>query len=288
MSAFLVLLGALELTAPQCPSAEEVAARWAALGVETLAGQAQVSVDGDRLRIVLTGSDGSVRADRQLRVPPSCSERAAIAAVVLAAWASPAAAASPHLTPTERAPSAAPLSAQPAPPRRRTLTEITAAFVGDVDSSGFAPSGSLDLSLIDSRSGWGGHLSFVGGGARSLPIGDQSHAGYARFPFSLGPRRRFSPSRAMHLHIDLSAEASFALVYVKGQGFAINESGYSFAFGLGTGLRVGWGIGAWTPFIGVSLLGWVTRTELIVGNAGGRAQLPPIDGLFSAGISFEP
>jgi hypothetical protein len=280
MGAFFVLLGALEISAPACPSAEDIAARWAALGAETLAGEAHISVDEDRLRVVLLDRDGGVRADRELRVPPSCSERAAIAAVVLAAWATPA---SP---PPPPAPTVITRPPPPATIRRTLSTEIAASFVGAVAGAGFAASAGLDLSLIHSRSGWGGHLSLIGGDTRRVDLGTVSYANYARFPLSLGARRRFVTSR---LHIDLSADASFALVYVRGQSFTINQTRYSFDFGLGTGVRLGWGIGAWTPFIGAAVVGWLTRQELAVANSStSSGRLPRIDGLLSAGISFEP
>ncbi len=163
--------------------------------------------------------------------------------------------------------------------------ELAAAFVGTVASSGFASSGTVQLALTRSGSPWWGELSLVGGAPRRIALAGQS-AEYARYWASLGALRRFGLPRG--LRVDLWADVSLALLYANGIGLPNSHDGFAFDVGLGGGVRLGWRTGVLMPFIAASLVGWLTRQELVLSQVSGGATIPRIDGLISAGLAIFP
>lgn len=72
-----------------CPSGQAISAELEHLGVlAELAelGSAEVAVEGASMRVVFRGRDGAVLGVREVAAPTTCHERAATAAVFIAAW----------------------------------------------------------------------------------------------------------------------------------------------------------------------------------------------------------
>jgi len=72
-----------------CPSGEAIAAELDRLGAgAALAalGSSQVTIKDTKMHVVLRGRDGSLLGDRDVAAPEDCSQRAAVAAVLIAAW----------------------------------------------------------------------------------------------------------------------------------------------------------------------------------------------------------
>jgi hypothetical protein len=72
-----------------CPSGDAIAAELYRLGaVAALAtvGSPEVTVKDKTMQVVLRGQDGSMLGAREVAAPEACSERAAVAAVFIAAW----------------------------------------------------------------------------------------------------------------------------------------------------------------------------------------------------------
>jgi len=73
-----------------CPAPSAIAAELARLpesGALTLLQRSEVTAEGRTLRIVLRDGAGQVLGVREIEAPRDCGQRAAVAAVVLAAWA---------------------------------------------------------------------------------------------------------------------------------------------------------------------------------------------------------
>jgi hypothetical protein len=278
---FLLLVGALELTAPDCPSAAAIAAEWARLGVAAPAGSASVVVEDEWLHLTLRDAWGALRADRRLRAPQGCADRAQVAALVLAAWSPPPAAA-PHVPQLGDAETPNTAVVRRAPPLPSTFVEVSASFVGAIDPAGFAPGGLAEVAFAPRQQAWWGVLSLAGSGARTFSAGG-SEARYTRAYASLGARRRFAVSA---WRFDLEADTSFALTWIDGVNLATQRHGYAFDFGLGGGLRVGRRVGAFTPFLSARVVGWVTRQTVVTLGDPFRADLPRVDGLFSTGVAW--
>jgi hypothetical protein len=72
-----------------CPSGDAIAAELDRLGaVAALAalGSPEVTVKDTKMHVVLRGQDGSMLGAREVAAPETCSERATVAAVFIAAW----------------------------------------------------------------------------------------------------------------------------------------------------------------------------------------------------------
>ncbi len=95
-----------------CPSSAAIAAELGRLpdsGAIALLWRSEVTAEGDTLRILLRDRAGQVLGVREIEVPRDCRQRAAVAALVLAAWshewiepASAVAAATPSVAPPGR------------------------------------------------------------------------------------------------------------------------------------------------------------------------------------------
>lgn len=97
-----------------CPRQEEVAAELDRLGASAALatlGSPEVTVAENKMRVALRGRDGSVIGAREVAASEDCHQRAAVAAVFIAAWVGE------WSTPLPRLP---PLSRLPSPGRQRT------------------------------------------------------------------------------------------------------------------------------------------------------------------------
>jgi hypothetical protein len=76
-------------TSAACPSADSVAAeldRLGAFAALAALGTPEVTIEGAKMHVVLRGHDGSILGSREVAAPEACHERAAVAAVFVAAW----------------------------------------------------------------------------------------------------------------------------------------------------------------------------------------------------------
>jgi len=72
-----------------CPSGDAIVAeldRLGAVAALSALGSSQVTIKDTKIRVVLLGRDGSLLGDREAAAPEDCNERAAVAAVFIAAW----------------------------------------------------------------------------------------------------------------------------------------------------------------------------------------------------------
>jgi hypothetical protein len=176
----------------------------------------------------------------------------------------------------------------PSAAQRQARIELGAAFLASFAGGAFAPGGQIDLAVTPRRSDWAARLSFLAAATRDLELGD-GRASWTRFGLGIGPRYRVR--RGQRWRFDLHADGYAALVMMKGAGFRQNELALNFDPGLGLGgraaLRLGRGapfFGA-APFIGVDLVGWLRRQEVMT-LASVSADLPQLEVLLTAGVAI--
>jgi hypothetical protein len=112
-----------------CPSTAAVAAELERLGTAAAVaavGVPEVRVDGTGMRVALRGLDGKVSGEREIAAPAACSERAAVAAVLVSAWvgAWPSGSSPTGARPSEAKADRATSLAPPFPPVRSPATAI--------------------------------------------------------------------------------------------------------------------------------------------------------------------
>lgn len=279
MGVLSVVVAAIGITgATICPTPGEIAARLGELVPDAGApAREQVVVAGEAGALTLELRDAGGRSIARRRLEPAaCDELAQAAAVVIAAWA------------TDIKPDGAPEVVLPrARPPSKVGFELAGGFVASLaGGTSFAPGGELALTLGGRRSRVLGRLAFDGFATRNLAVGNSSpaHVSYTRASVGLGPVVRFRPSRFL---FDLHAEASLALSYVAGIGYARSQLGYDADVGLGGGARAAVRLGWAAPFLAASVVGWLRPTTVIVtGPGGGSPSLPAFELWLSAGIGF--
>jgi hypothetical protein len=235
-----------------------------------------VQLEDDAGALVLRLGDDPTHplAVRRLEAAP-CAELANAAAVVIAAWA------------TELRGAATPRVVLPRPrPKRALGYEVDAGFLGALAGSSFAAGGQAGA-MLGARGGRVyGRLTVAGTALRDIDVGAAApaHGSYTRAWLGVGPLVRFRPGRFL---LDLDAQLAVALLYVAGIGFADSQSGYDADLALGAGGRAAVRAGPVAPFVGVHVQGWLRPLSVAVtGPAGGSAELPRFEVLFSAGLAF--
>src|SRR5512140_2911165 len=74
-----------EPQASACPSTDEVAAELARVGA-TGSPAPDIVVEAGRMRVILRDRNGGLVGSREVEAPPSCRERATVAATFVATW----------------------------------------------------------------------------------------------------------------------------------------------------------------------------------------------------------
>ncbi|MSP61552.1 MAG: hypothetical protein EXR72_14680 [Myxococcales bacterium] len=252
--------------AMSCPTPAEVAARLVPL-LPAGEGRDRARIEdlGGALRVELRGPAGDLLAAQRLLAVASCEDRAAVVAVVIAAWE---AVLRPGVVPAPP-----PL---PIPSLRRVHFEAAAGGMISLAGSAAAPGGTLEVSLAArvAGRGFGARLALLGVAARDLPLGS-GRASWRREAAALGPRYRFAPGR---WRIDLHAEAVPAWVLVEGIDFPINRSRMGFDLGLGVGGRIALVLGPAAFFIGLTGVGWLVPQRVLVDRLDLAAELPRLEG----------
>jgi hypothetical protein len=276
----LLVAGGVELSAESdCPSAEAVANELRAIAgdAEATGERVVIVTDARGVALRLTGRDGTLLAERVLPAG-DCAELARAAAVLIAAWRTEVRPTAPRLV--------LPPPKQPVPIGFELGAGFTAALAPGSTNDLFAAGGTLAASVGPRRGRLLARLAVTGLALRSLAVGTTTgaHARFTRAGLSAGPLVRFRPGRFL---LDLFAELTAALVYADALGFPVNASSVGFDVGLGGGARAAIRAGPVAPFLGVRVAGWLTPQSVQVnGAAGGKADLPRVDILLEAGISF--
>ncbi len=294
-----VVLGLAAVTGDSdCPRREAVEARLEKIGVELGQKHAEIAREDRMLIVRLRGESDEVIGESQIDTThgsesnadgeeASCADLANAAAVVIASFltnAEPNA----HALRLPRKPTPSRVDPTPAPPPRSAPPvsrsspnwEVSAAFVGALAETSFAPGGRIGAAV--GRNHFLARFGIWATGTRDLTLGS-GHASWLRAAVDLGPSFRF---KSAHLVFDLSAEFLAALVKMSGSGFKDNFVTYNFDPGLGAGLRLGVRAKMILPYIGLDFVGWLRREGLAVGgNQPASASLPQFDILFVAGFA---
>ncbi len=256
-----------------CPSAQSVNAQLESLSLDSTQprrDRAVIRVLGESVQLELRDEHDSLVATRTLPLA-SCDELARTIAILISSWQSEFGRAS-----------AAHVPAITRHPRLRQRFDIAASLIVPValPSGATSVGGSLEAAIGAGH--FFGRAAVGASSLRDIPVG----AGEARFlraDLSLGPLIRFVPGRFI---LDLHAEALFALLYVKGQGFMSSPTNLGFDFGIGAGFRAAWHFSKVAPFLGVDLNGWPLSQRVHTTGVIATSSLPTFDLLLSIGVAF--
>ena len=288
MTAALVALALVGATVrvegeTNCPRADEVAARLAPLlrtdGADVHLARLDDTSAG--VRVELHRADGSLVQSRVLAASGSCDTLADTAAVMIAAWESDLAGREP---PPPRFAGPAPKDA-PAPPAARkgpSLWQLGGAFIASFAGGDLVPGGMAELSLAPPGRALGARAVVFGTMTRQQAVG-MGTASWTRLAFAVGPRYELPWKRAP---IDLHGELLGAALFVDGKGFRMNFSDTGFDFGVGGGVRLSGAGAALSPWLDFTGIGWLRQQNVTTANPDASSELPRVELLFSAGITF--
>jgi hypothetical protein len=77
------------------------------------------------------------------------------------------------------------------------------------------------------------------------------------------------------------------LVDVRGAGFAVNQRTTSVDLGVSATLRLGYRIGAVTPWVGLTAMAWARNQVVRAAFVDGTESLPRYDALAGVGVTWE-
>jgi hypothetical protein len=268
-----------------CPAPADVAARLEALLPADAAAAANVASIEDRgslVRIALAAPDGSLVGERTLERAGSCADLAAAAAVVIASWQ---AAAHPEFVPA--APAVTPVPAvqatAPAPQASGGVRwSADAGLALALDGEGTAGAAVLAFSLAPARWRLGLRATAALTQAQEHAL-DLGRARWSRWPLMAGPELRLVDGP---VRLGAHVQAALALLRVEGRGYDQNLAHSSVAFGVGPGVRLGFGRGRWRPWLGVDLLLWPRSEKAFVGAGDPAFTLPWWQVLATGGVGF--
>lgn len=293
-----------------CPSAADVAAR---LGPLLPAASHDGAANPDvvelaerpaELHVRLRDPDGSVSHDRVLVAGPSCGERAAAAAAIIAAWeadlhADVAFPTSPE-PPVAPAPEPARPPEVPAEPPPIIVTAPGAG--GRYEATAVPPVATVGVELFAAAPGGGGPVP-AGSAEVTRSLTDRIHGRASMLAtgihaLTLGPGQVTWRRVGLGLGaiVDLTrgrlwtrgrADVSVAAVFAQGRGFSINQNATSWQIGLDLGGRVGVNL---TPRISlwadVGMADFPGAQRFSVENAGSAPPVPGLEVQAGLGLSF--
>jgi hypothetical protein len=229
-------------------------------------------------------------------MPESCSDRARIAAAVIAAWQGEPSASllEPPVPPPVAVPPPHPVAiAAPLPEPAMVAThhshasgvalEINAAFVGAFANTAFAPGATAEARLAPAPLKLGFTLGLLGESTRTFSLGE-GRASWGRSAARVGIGYRFSPGR---WRLDLRAETMAALLYLNGAGFDRNYQRFAVDVGLSVGARIGIQLGWTRPFVGIDAIGWLRPEQAAAehGTTVVNADVPRFEVLLNVGVA---
>jgi hypothetical protein len=167
-------------------------------------------------------------------------------------------------------------------PQAKARFEVAAGFEASFAGSAFAAGGRVEALIAPTRRNIALRLAVQGTDVRDERLGRGS-ARWTRASLALGPAYRLRPGR---FAIDFHAEFLAALLAIEGTGFDTSDRAFDFDPGLGGGVRGAIKAGPATPYIGVSIAGWLRRQEGRVSGVTEIAEIPRFEVMLTAGVGL--
>jgi hypothetical protein len=273
-----------------CPAVPAVEARLAALLPASTSASPHAATltrtDGG-IALELRRADGTPIGRRTIAPGATCAATADSIAVVIAAWeAQVRGEPGPRVAlPPPRLASAAPIAVESAhPPPPKLAWEIDAAALGSITSGAFAAGASA--SVLFGRHGFplAFRLGFAGTDTRQLALGS-GRVAYTRLAVVATPTLTVL---ARWVRLELHADLAAAALMLRGEGFLSNGSDSPLDVALGGGLRASierWSV---TPWLDVTLLGWLLDHTASAQDAGASVstEIPHFDVWLRVGVAY--
>jgi hypothetical protein len=273
-----------------CPARDDVAARLEPLLPRQWALPADVVEIGavqEHTMVRLVRQDGTTIAQRVLPADEPCAAQAQIAAVMIATWEGRLQAQRSDGALALPEPAAALIVPAPRPPPApRWRGEVGAGPLAALGQGGIGIAAGLDAAAFAHASSWGVAVAVVGIGDHQVPFGGQPGATYSwrRLEVGLGPALTLCAAR---WSFALRGAAVGGLVDVRGAGFAVNQRTTSVDLGGAATLRLGYRIGAVTPWVGLTAIAWARDQAVRAAFVDGQESLPRYDALAGVGATWE-
>jgi hypothetical protein len=278
-----------------CPSADAVAETLPALvgSRPTVALRARVSAEGPRLRVELAAPGSEAPLVRVIDdVPADCAVRALVAGVLIAAYQAQRPNDGMALI-MATAPTAT--SAKPAltllravAPRAHLTIDLGAALVASVADRDFGAGAALEVWLGSSQSGWAAALGVRGTSLYRLHLNagttESVDVEWTRAPLDISAAYRYRRGRWM---IGPHGEALVALVYTRTKSSSSDARRFDYNVGLGTGVRVGVHTRFISPFVDISVAGWLRPESAALLPHADTTPLPQLEIVALAGFDVD-
>jgi hypothetical protein len=245
--------------------------------------RATLAPSGTGISVELLRPDGSLIVRRVVPRQTSCDDTAETIAVTIASWESRVRTPVdlPLGFPTHPTPVAI---AAPAPRASSLAWEVEVSFLGSIAGGSFAPGAAADVFLGRKRFPLGVRLGLAGMDGREVALGT-GRAAWGRLALTISPTVEVV---AKVIHVELHADVAAAWLFMQGRGFSSNYSDNVFDPALGGGIRASverWSV---TPWMDVTLLGWVLHQEASAEDAGRHvsAEIPRFDVWLRAGVAY--
>ena len=284
-----------------CPTQAELDAELARVGAVGIA-PPEITVGGDRMRVVLRGRDGAPVGTRDVQAPATCHERATVAAVLVATWmgiwpkAPEAASASEKPTnptgnpesstaaPTSlSAPAAAESPPAPSAAPHERKAEYGLALVAAIDSNSSATGIAIEVRqrLAGSLRGFAGLLATT---ERNQNVGP-AVAGYLRPALEAGAVVRIGRGRVQG---EVGASGRLGILFVRGKDLPVTHSAAHVAPGAAASLRLIFAGRRFSPFASATSAYWFGERRLTLDDDGAVAELPRWDFGLGIGLLWSP
>ncbi len=293
LGAVLVAALPVQVESAACPSGQEVeqalASMLPSISETVRPDLAHVFRRGNRLQIILVGTDAVVIAERWIDDTGACAELAELIAVVIASWESDV---HPEFTRPQAEPIPAARSekppAPPSPPgpEAAAFYEVAAGLALSWSDSA-ALAGNLAMGWFPRGLGPGLYLSATVESTRTLDLAPGTVSGQAIWRRWIGsaefdwrlPRGAWA--------LDLHGGLALAWLAANGSGFAPNHSAYSFSPGGAVGARLSRQATRRTSvWVGLAASYW-PRKQLVYGQPDmPQQEIPHYQGLASIGLCF--
>jgi hypothetical protein len=290
----LVLAAVVVEGTSACPTAEQVAARLAALApAADPGGRAVITRQENALDIRWLAADGTVRGERRLDAGFACAELAEAAGLVLATWMADLRLAPPAAPPAAPARIRSAVAAEaggaaisPSAGSERAV-ELGAGALGVLGPGPPVPGLTVTAGFLPRTHGFGVWLGLRLVTLRRQALGSEGRAAqWARLPLWLGAT--YAVGLGPDLRLDAHADLAAALLAARGEGFAENVSFRTVDLGAGGGLRLSSSGARWALWLDLCAVGWPRAHQLVTlpspgpGDAG--QALPQLDVALAVGL----
>lgn len=241
------------------------------------------------INVELRRANGTLIARRTVLEKESCAETADAIAVTVAAWESEISAptalpmAFPLATPAVSAPTSALFARRP-PAASSLAWEVEASLLGSIAGNAFAFGAAGEVYLGRQGFPLGARIGLVGADTRALVLGN-GRVSWGRAALTLGPSVEVV---AKVIRLELHADFAAGWLFLRGQSFTMNYSDNAFDPALGGGVRAS--INRWSvsPWIDVTMLGWLVRQSALAVDSGipVSVEIPRFDVWLRAGIAY--